>query len=63
LRLREIIRWNDTAGRTKAEILAVLDDAVSRAIMNGMQRAVTTSAEITSCRGDGDRPVVGRRQA
>src|SRR5690348_13943762 len=31
-RIRDITRWNDTAGRTRDDVLAVLDIAISRVI-------------------------------
>jgi hypothetical protein len=42
-RLRDIVRWNDEAGRTKVEVLTVLDDAASRAIMSAMRPAAAGS--------------------
>jgi hypothetical protein len=42
-RMRDLARWNDAAGRTKAEILGVLDDAISRVIMSAMRQHVASS--------------------
>lgn len=42
-RLRDIARWNDVAGRTKAEVLAVLDDAVGRAIIKAIRPSATSA--------------------
>lgn len=35
-RLRELARWNDTPGRTREDVLAVLDGAISRTIMSAV---------------------------
>ena len=43
-RIRDIARWNDEVGRTKAEVLAVLDDAVSRVIMRAMRQPTESSS-------------------
>jgi hypothetical protein len=40
LRIRDLTRWNDRPGRTRDEVLAVLDDASSRVIMAAMCRPV-----------------------
>jgi hypothetical protein len=42
-RIRDIARWNDEDGRSKAEVLAVLDDAVSRVIMSAMRQRAESS--------------------
>jgi hypothetical protein len=42
-RIRDIARWNDEDRRTKAEVLAVLDDAVSRVIMSAMRQRAESS--------------------
>jgi hypothetical protein len=42
--MRDLARWNDAAGRTKAEILGgALDDAISRVIMSAMRQHVASS--------------------
>jgi len=38
MRLRDLTRWNDEAGRTRDEVLGLLDRAVSRVIMAAMRR-------------------------
>jgi hypothetical protein len=40
LRVRDLTRWNDRPGRTRDEVLAVLDDASSRVIMAAMRGPV-----------------------
>jgi hypothetical protein len=37
MRIRGLARWNDRPGRTRDEVLAVLDDASSRVIMAAMR--------------------------
>lgn len=32
-RMRELVRWNDTQGRTPAEVIGLVDRAISRTIM------------------------------
>jgi hypothetical protein len=34
--MRELVRWNDTVGRTRDEVLALLDRAISRAILGAV---------------------------
>jgi hypothetical protein len=36
-RIRELVRWNDAAGRTRDEVLTLLDRAISRTILTAMQ--------------------------
>jgi hypothetical protein len=36
-RMREVAQWNDQRGRTRADVLAVLDLAISRVIMAAMR--------------------------
>ncbi len=38
-RMRELVHWNDAAGRTRDEVLALLDRAISRTILAAMQPA------------------------
>ncbi len=33
-RMRELVRWNDTPGRTREEVLGVIDRAISRTILS-----------------------------
>jgi hypothetical protein len=40
-RMRDLVRWNDTPGRTRADVLGLLDRAISRSIMG----AVGSSAQ------------------
>jgi hypothetical protein len=37
MRIRDLTRWNDRPGRTRDEVLGVLDDASSRVIMAAMR--------------------------
>lgn len=37
-RIRDVVRWNDRPGRTRDEVLAVLDVAVSHSIMTAMRQ-------------------------
>jgi hypothetical protein len=37
-RIRDLTRWNDQPGRTRNEVLAVLDLAISRIIMTAMRQ-------------------------
>jgi hypothetical protein len=43
-RMREIVRWNDQPGRSRDEVLGVLDLAVSRVIMAAVRQPVGTAA-------------------
>ncbi|TCK22859.1 DUF6197 family protein [Pseudonocardia endophytica] len=36
-RMRELVRWNDTPGRTRSEVLGVMDRAISRTILAQMR--------------------------
>ena len=38
-RMRELVHWNDAAGRTRAEVLGLLDRAISRTIMDQVRPA------------------------
>lgn len=42
-RVRDLIRWNDQPGRNRAEVLGLLDLAVSRAIMEAAGAPVAAS--------------------
>jgi hypothetical protein len=42
-RIRELVRWNDAAGRTRDEVLALLDRAISRTILTAMRPAAHPS--------------------
>jgi hypothetical protein len=44
-RVRTLTQWNDQAGRTQAEVLAVVDQAISATIMNLMTIPRPASAE------------------
>jgi hypothetical protein len=35
-RMRDLVRWNDAAGRSRAEVVALLDRAISRTILSAM---------------------------
>jgi hypothetical protein len=41
-RVRDLTRWNDRPGRARAEVLGLVDLAVSRAVMAAMTMPVTT---------------------
>jgi hypothetical protein len=43
-RVRDLTRWNDQRGRTRDEVLALIDLASSRAIMEAMQPPVLARA-------------------
>lgn len=43
-RIRDLMRWNDQPGRTREEVLAVLDLGVSLAIMTAMREPARTAA-------------------
>ncbi|MET0189527.1 MAG: hypothetical protein ABW212_11045 [Pseudonocardia sediminis] len=36
-RMRELVRWNDTPGRTRDEVLGLLDRAISRTILDDVR--------------------------
>ena len=38
-RMRDLVRWNDTAGRTRHDVLHLLDRAIDRTIMTAMSPA------------------------
>ena len=38
-RMRELVRWNDAAGRTREDVLALLDRAISRSILAAVGRS------------------------
>jgi hypothetical protein len=40
-RMRELARWNDAAGRTRAEVLTLLDRAISSTILAAMEPVAT----------------------
>jgi len=42
-RIRDVARWNDQQGRTRDQVLAVLDLAVSRIIMTAMREPATAA--------------------
>jgi hypothetical protein len=44
-RVRTLTRWNDRAGRTREEVLAVVDRAISATIMNQMTAPRSAQAE------------------
>ena len=44
VRMRDLMRWNDQPGRTREEVLAVLDLGVSLAIMTAMRKPAPTAA-------------------
>ena len=35
-RMRELVRWNDDVGRTRDDVLALLDRAISRGILGAV---------------------------
>jgi hypothetical protein len=39
-RMRELVRWNDSAGRTQDDVLALLDRAISRGIIGAVGASV-----------------------
>jgi hypothetical protein len=41
-RMREVAQWNDQQGRSRADVLAVLDLAISHVIMAAMRRGART---------------------
>jgi len=43
--VRTLTRWNDRAGRTREEVLAVVDRAISATIMNLMTAPRSAQAE------------------
>jgi hypothetical protein len=50
-RVRTLTQWNDQAGRSQAEILAVVDRAISATIMDLMSALRPTQAEPAGTRG------------
>jgi hypothetical protein len=50
-RIRDLMRWNDQPGRTRDEVLAVLDLGVSLAIMTAMREPAPTAAGRQSTSG------------
>jgi hypothetical protein len=42
-RLRDLVHWNDRSGRTRDEVLRLLDLAISRVLMSAMQQREESS--------------------
>ena len=51
-RVRTLTRWNDRAGRTREEVLAVVDRAISATIMNLMAAPRSAQAEPVGASAD-----------
>jgi hypothetical protein len=56
VRVRDLTRWNDQPGRTRAEVLGLLDAAASRAISAAVEPSVRGAAQ---CAGGRRRPSSG----